>query len=326
MRPSTPPASRRTISRRDIETQKLNERLGPRAARQLHLWNELDSTGGIPGGSPGAPPSPSFRAQAADTSSPGTGKPIDRTPHAEIDLNATFDRVFRRLRVRADTPDFEASFQAFTGLRSTIRIKSSNAIEVRLSDLLEDARPLVLEALAEILITRLYRRRTSREARECYQAWAHSAEVVRRIEEVRRERGRKLLRPPRGRRFDLKEIFADLNRRFFSEEVQDLRIGWSPNRSRTMLGHYDSSHNTITITRWLDAPRVPRYVLEYLVFHEMLHARIPVEHRSHRRVVHSAEFVAAERAFPDYARATRWLRMGKRRRRGEAPWEGIPSG
>lgn len=292
------------------------------AAIQLPLFEDA---GPAPASAPGVPAVRLIHPRPAAAPSPGAADPPDDASPPVIDLNSTFARVFRRLRLRAETPAFHASFHPFTGLRSTIRVKGANEIEVRLSDLLEGARPLVLEALAEILLTRLYRRRTSREARECYQAWAHSPLVVRRTEDVRRQRGRKLLLPPRGRRFDLKEIFADLNRRFFSGAVQGVRIGWSQNRSRTMLGHYDSSHRSITITRWLDGPRVPRYVVEYLVFHEMLHARIPVEHRNHRRIVHSAEFVAAERTFPDYARAARWLRMGRRRGAGEAPWEEMPS-
>lgn len=306
MRPSTPTTPQRSFYRLHCEPLTAPAT----TTTQLHLW---DDAAPALERAPDVPPSPG----AADTQ--------ERTSRREVDLSSTFARVFRRLRLRAATPAFRASFQPFTGLRSTIRVRSSNQIEVRLSDLLEGARPLVLEALAEILLTRLYRRRTSREARECYQAWAHSPMVIRRTENVRRERGRKLLLPPRGHRFDLKEIFADLNQRFFSGAIQGVRIGWSQNRSRTMLGHYDSSHRTITVTRWLDAPRVPRYVIEYLVFHEMLHARIPVEHRNHRRVVHSSEFVAAERAFPDYVRAARWLRLGRRRRAGEAPWEEMPS-
>jgi len=293
------------------------------AAIQLRLWDEAAPA---PASATDVFPLPPARPRSAALPPPEAADPGERTPRPATDLNATFMRVFRRLRLRSEAPQFQASFQAFTGLRSTIRAKNSNVIEVRVSDLLEDARPLVLEALAEILLTRLYRRRTSREARECYQAWAHSPLVIRQTEDIRRQRGRKLLLPPRGQRFDLKEIFAGLNQRFFSGAIQGVTIGWSQNRSRTMLGHYDSSHRTITITRWLDAPRVPRYVVEYLVFHEMLHARIPVEHRNHRRIVHSAEFVAAERAFPDYARAARWLRMGRRRRAGQAPWEEIPSG
>jgi hypothetical protein len=285
------------------------ERL-PGTARQLGLWDQPPAA---PVEAPAARPLPvPDRAPA----------PPPQPAALEIDLDAVFLRVFRRLRLRRETPAFEAAFFSFAGLRSTIKVKGRNLVEARISDLLRGERPLVVEALAEILLTRLFRIRTSREAREFYQAWAHSAAVQRRIDEVRRERGRKLLLPPGGRRFDLKEIFADLNRRFFAGEIEGVRIGWSPNRSRTSLGHYDSSHRTITITRWLDSPRVPRYVVEYLVFHEMLHVRIPVEHRNRRRIVHSAEFVAAERAFPDYARATRWLGIGRRQRAGAASWEG----
>jgi len=273
--------------------------------RQLRLWDEPPDA---PAPAPVALPLP-----AADPPLPSAA--------LEIDLDAVFLRVFRRLRLRREAPVFRATFYPSAGLRSTIKIKGSNLVEARVSDLLAGARPLVIEALAEILLTRLYRCRTSREARECYQTWARRPAVQRRIDEVRRERGRKLLLPPYGRRFDLKEIFTDLNRRFFGGGIEGVRIGWSQNRSRTSLGHYDSSHRTITITRWLDSPRVPRYVVEYLVFHEMLHVRIPVEHRNHRRVLHSAEFVAAERAFPDYARAARWLRLGRRQRAGEASWE-----
>ncbi len=292
-----------------------------RPASQLRLWED-----------PASAPPPAAAVPAADSTenqrrplAPGAGVAAagesERASQAEIDLDSVFFRVFQRLRLRREAPVFHAAFYPFAGLRSTIRAKSGNVVEVRVSDLLSGARPLVLEALAEILLTRLYRCRTSREAGECYQAWAHSAPVQRRIDEVRRARGRKVLRPPRGLRFDLREVFAALNRRFFGGELEGVRIGWSPVRSRTALGHYDSSHRTITITRWLDSPRVPRYVVDYLVFHEMLHARIPVEHRNHRRVVHSPEFLRAERAFPDYARAARWLRLGRRGRADEGSWE-----
>jgi len=232
-----------------------------------------------------------------------SGPVVHRVALAEV-----FSRVFRRLGPWAITPLFKVSFRRFTGLRSAIHTPRRNCIEARLSDLLEDAPPLVIEALAEILITRLFGMRTSREAHECYKAWASSLTVTRRVEEIRRQRGRKRLLPPQGSCFNLKAVFDDLNRSFFGGELGAVRIGWSHNRSRTMLGHYDSSHRTITVTRWLDGRRVPRYVVEYLVFHEMLHARFPVEHHNHRRVVHSKAFRKAEREFPHYNRAIRWLR------------------
>jgi predicted metal-dependent hydrolase len=42
---------------------------------------------------------------------------------------------------------------------------------------------------------------------------------------------------------------------------------------------------------------VPRLALEYVVFHEMLHLRYPVDHNGARRRVHTREFRAAETQF-----------------------------
>ena len=301
MRESLHPAAHaETGAGQRAATRNLGSHLLARGAgQQLTLWEDARPAPE----QARAVDSPVALASVAVVKPPPFATSVDSAMLAEV-----FGRVYRRLGPRQVVPSFKVSFRRFTGLRSAIRTPRKNYIEANLSDLLEEAPPLVIEALAEILITRLFRMRTSREASECYRAWAESQPVVRRVEEIRRLRGRKRLLPPQGSWFDLNAVFDDLNRRYFGSELASVRIGWSPNRSRTMLGHYDSSHRTITVTRWLDARRVPRYVVEYLVFHEMLHARFPVEHRNHRRVVHSQAFREAERAFPHYHRAIRWLR------------------
>ena len=209
--------------------------------------------------------------------------------------------------LRRAIPDFQVEFRSFAGLRSTIRLHENQA-QVRVSDVLTDAPPLVHEALAEILLGQLFHRRPSREARECYLAHVFKPAVRLRIDEVRRQRGKKHLLPPRGRHFDLEEIFAGLNQKFFRGELPAARLGWSRKRSRRILGHYDDAHQTITITRWFDAPSVSRDLVEYVVFHEMLHIRFPTERRGHRRVVHSPEFRNAEKRFPKYETAIRQLK------------------
>jgi hypothetical protein len=223
------------------------------------------------------------------------------------ELPATFARVFRRLGLKRPAPDFRVEYRPFAGLRSTISLRENRA-EVCISDVLAEAPPLVLEALAEILLARVYGRRPSREARECYLAYVFRPAVRRRIDDARRRRGSKRLLPARGRCYDLDEIFQRLNRRFFRGALSTPRLGWSLKRSRTLLGHYDSAHATITLSRVLDSPSVPRYLVEYLVYHEMLHMRFPVERRGHSRVVHSREFREAERRFPRYEQVRRRLR------------------
>jgi len=171
-----------------------------------------------------------------------------------------------------------------------------------------EAPPIVLEALAEILLTQLFRRRPSEEARECYMAYIFDPAVRRRVDEARRTRSRVRLLPARGCHFDLAEIFARLNHRFFNGELSPCRIGWSARPSRSVLGRYDPAHHVIMISRCLDSESIPLEIVEYLVFHEMLHICIPLERRGSRRVVHSRAFHEAEKAFPNYRRVRERLK------------------
>jgi hypothetical protein len=219
-----------------------------------------------------------------------------------------FKRVFRRLRLGFALPNLQVEFRPFAGLRSTICLRKDN-LEVCLSDVLQDAPPLVLEALAEILLAKVYRLRASREARECYLAYVLKPGVRQRIDEARRQRGTKRLLPARGRWHNLEEIFERLNRQIFKGQLAGTRLGWSLQNSHTTLGHYDAGHGTIVINRALDSPKAPALLIEYLVFHEMLHMRFPVERNGHRRVVHSREFRKAEREFPKYEEARKSLKQ-----------------
>jgi predicted metal-dependent hydrolase len=223
------------------------------------------------------------------------------------DLTEVFRRVFNRLRIKSPIVSIDARFHAFAGLRSTVAVRNG-AVRARVSDLLAEASPLVLEALAEILLARIFRRRPSREARECYLAYTFRPAMRKRIDAARRERGSKRLLPARGRHHDLEEIFHELNQRLFQGQIPPARLGWSHQNSRRILGHYDSGHRTIIISRKLDSPSAPRYLVEYVVYHEMLHIRFPVERRGQRRVVHSREFREAEKKFPQYELACRQLK------------------
>jgi hypothetical protein len=218
-----------------------------------------------------------------------------------------FARVFRRLGIRRSIPDFHVEYHPFSTLRSNIALRGNRA-RVRISDILAEAPPIVLEALAEILLTQLFRRRPSPEARECYMAYIFDPAVRRRVDETRRSRGRVRLLPAHGRYYDLAGIFARLNRRFFNDELSSCRIGWSTRPSRCVLGRYDPAHHTITISKSLDSESIPLEIVEYLVFHEMLHIRIPLERRGSRRVIHPRAFREAEKAFPNYRRVRERLK------------------
>jgi len=218
-----------------------------------------------------------------------------------------FQESYNELRPGTSLPEFKVEFFAFANLNNTIRLRNGRLL-VRLSDLLEGAPDNVLKAIAHILLAKMYRRPIDRAHSARYRKYVASHEIVRKAHLVRQMRGRKLLRSPRGHFYDLDAIFEDLNTHFFYGLMARPRMSWSQNKTRRILGHYDPAHNAIIISRIFDHPRVPRYVLEYIVYHEMLHLKHPVKLRGSRRCVHSTEFQADEKLFPRLADADAFLK------------------
>lgn len=182
-------------------------------------------------------------------------------------------------------------------------------IFARLSDLLEGAPDAVLHALAHILLAKLYRKPIDRAQSARYRRYIASHDVAAKARLVRQMRGRKHIRSARGHHYHLEEVFDDLNLRFFDGLMGRPQLTWSRNHARSSLGHYDPAHNAIVISRIFDHPRVPRFAVEYILFHEMLHLKHPVELRGSRRCVHSREFRAEENRFPELAEAKKFLRI-----------------
>ncbi len=218
------------------------------------------------------------------------------------DLNPTFLAVFRELKPRTPLPELEVSFFPFVHLNSTIRLRQGRIL-VRLSDLLEAAPEPVLEALAQILLRKLFRLPVPELYNARYRRFAGRPEIVARTQTIRAMRGRKQISSPQGKVHHLEEIFEELNQRYFHGLLARPVLTWGPAVARRMLGHYDAAHNTILISRVFDSNRVPRFLLEYVLYHEMLHLKFPVRMKGSRRCVHSPEFQAEERRFPQWREA-----------------------
>jgi hypothetical protein len=181
-------------------------------------------------------------------------------------------------------------------------------LRVRLADTLEGAPEDVLQALAEILLSKLFRRPVPAASNDRYRRYLNRRDVRRSLDLVRQIRGRKQVENPQGRQYDLQQMFEELNFRYFFGLMACPRLGWSPNASRTLLGHYDPSHNAIVLSRILDRPETPRVAVEYVLFHEMLHLRHPAENRGARRCVHTRAFKEAEKQFDRLKEAKAALR------------------
>lgn len=219
-----------------------------------------------------------------------------------------FQETYRELRPRARIPELTVEFFAFANINNTIRLREGKVL-VRLSDLLEGAPQPVLRALAHILLAKIYRRPIAREHASRYRRYVSSHDISAKAHLLRQIRGRKRIESAQGHAYNLELIFDDLNIRFFHGLLARPQMTWSRDHARNRLGHYDPAHNAIVVSRVFDHPRVPRYAVEYILYHEMLHLRHPVKLRGSRRCVHSAEFQAEERLFPHLDEAKHFLKQ-----------------
>lgn len=224
-----------------------------------------------------------------------------------LQLTAIFELQYRELRPRAPIPPLDIRFRRFTSLNTTIRLREGK-LHVRLSDLLEQAPESVHTAIAHILLAKLYKKPIAPHHADRYRRHVSSEAVSRQAEHIRQTRGRKRILSARGHHYDLDEVFETLNTRFFHGLLGRPVLTWSAHHARRMLGHYDPAHNTIVVSRVFDRPDTPRCAVEYLLYHEMLHLKHPVRTRAGRRCIHSREFQAEERLFPELNEAKAYLK------------------
>ena len=218
-----------------------------------------------------------------------------------------FQDTHRKLRPRTPIPELTIEFFAFANINNTIRLREGRLL-VRLSDLLEGVPELVLRAIAHILLAKMYRKPIEREHSTRYRRYISGHAISQKAHLVRQMRGRKRIETALGHTYDLEAVFDELNGRFFHGLLARPQMTWSRDCSRNRLGHYDPAHNAIVVSRIFDHGRVPRYAVDYIVYHEMLHLKHPVKLRGSRRCVHSAEFQQDEKLFPNLEHAKAFMK------------------
>ncbi len=222
-------------------------------------------------------------------------------------LHEIFLRTYRELRPCAPLPEFRIEFYPFANVNSTIRVRET-IVHARISDLLEGAPDTILEAIAHILLAKIYRKPIAPLHATRYRRYVSSHDISTQAQRMRQLRGRKRIVSAQGDVYDLEQIFEELNQRFFRGLLGRPRMTWSKSHARRSLAHYDPAHNAIVVSRAFDHQRVPRYAVEYIVYHEMLHLKHPVKLRGGRRCVHGPAFQAEEKLFPELERAKAFLK------------------
>jgi hypothetical protein len=115
----------------------------------------------------------------------------------------------------------------------------------------------------------------------------------------------------KGQHHDLLQLFHEVNSKYFGGTV-DALISWgrAPNvrrpRATIKLGSYSAVERLIRVHPNLDRSWVPRYFVQFIIYHEMLHHVMPSSRGAGRALLHPAEFRQREAQFRHYERAIQW--------------------
>jgi len=121
----------------------------------------------------------------------------------------------------------------------------------------------------------------------------------------------------KGTVYDLTEVCKHVRHHHFSPPVGcPSSLTWTDGLTFHTFGHYNSLRDRITISRSLDDENVPRYVVEFVMYHELLHKLHGIGWATSRRAMHTPAFRADEKGLPRYEQAQEFLnRLALRLRR-----------
>ncbi|PID38446.1 MAG: hypothetical protein CSB49_05555 [Proteobacteria bacterium] len=251
----------------DNETQKPRRRAGSTATRL---------------GGRALPLGPALRIQQAQGL---TQRLMRRLGHGSLDLALTDNRSVM-ITVRRDAP--------------------RRHYDVRVHHLFCDAPEEIVDALARYIV--LDDRKASRALGRYIDFNDHR---IREPSEDSKAARREVQLRTEGKHHDLQATFNVLNERYFKGEVS-AGITWGRNaargkaRSSVRLGSYTVEERLIRIHPGLDQGWIPPVYLQWVVFHEMLHAVLPIPTVNGRRQFHTRAFNEAEARFEGIAEARTW--------------------
>ncbi len=225
----------------------------------------------------------------------------DELTSAEASLSRRIRAHMVRGQVRVTLTD---NRYTMISVRRQPRGHSQRTYEVRLHCMFADADPVITRALARYIADN--DRDASRVLGDFIDA---NQEVV---------RGRSRKSPAQviltaGDHHDLRVIFDHLNGRYFGGSIEaaitwGMRTGRPRRRHSIKMGSYSVEERLIRLHRSLDRAFVPRFFVEWIVFHEMLHQVHDIKVKNGRREFHPKAFMADEARFERYVEARAWER------------------
>ncbi len=108
--------------------------------------------------------------------------------------------------------------------------------------------------------------------------------------------------------YDINELFETINCKYFNNEIKKPTLKWNKRLTYSKFGEFNPLKYQITLSAVLAHKDIPKFVVEYVMYHEMLHIKHPMKSSNKRLHIHHNEFKEMEKKFPDYEKAESYLK------------------
>lgn len=113
----------------------------------------------------------------------------------------------------------------------------------------------------------------------------------------------------------LGESFERVNLAYFDGLISAPHLVWNNRSTVRKFGHYQWDIDTVMVSRTLDQRRVPEFVVDFVMYHELLHKKLGAHLVNSRRMVHTSAFREQEAKFSRFDEAQRYLNRISRKRK-----------
>lgn len=217
---------------------------------------------------------------------------------AEEALNESFRLVGKEFGY----DNVDAEFVAFREFKVRWQ-RSYKWASFKVSDYMMDAPVPVIEDLARTLFGKIAGKQDAPYTDNMVE-WMTAKDFVKYKQPVYLRRSRGLTKASRGDVRDLKESFSRLADAGLAEEDPDLVLTWMKEKNIRKVGSCSVLMKVIAISSVFDSEEIPEFVLDYVVYHEYLHASrgLKVFGRPH-----DMDFRKDVTKFPRHREAEDWL-------------------
>jgi len=216
-----------------------------------------------------------------------------------ISGGSSLQLAFQRAGQKSGFSSVRAAYQPFKEFKA-IWTKRGDNVDIQVTDYMRGADQAMLDEFAECMCRRILTKRSKELYTQKMRDWLQSPEFVAMNRQTYLKRSRNIAYTESGANYDLKESLERLVSESMVPEISNKYITWTKKPNSQRMGYCSVIMRVVAISSALDNEKVPEFVSDYVLYHELLHLNDGLKAMGSH---HDSAFRARERAYPKWREA-----------------------